>query len=42
VLLRPANWSKHSFGQWLEAAAKRMHHNVVAAAVCSENLIRFV
>ena len=28
VLLRPANWPKHSFGQWLDAAAKRMHHNV--------------
>ena len=25
VLLRPANWPKHSFGRWLEAAAKRMH-----------------
>jgi transposase len=27
VLLRPANWPKHSFGSWLEAAAKRMHHS---------------
>jgi transposase len=36
VLLRPANWSKHSFGQWLEAAAKRMHHNVVAAALANK------
>jgi transposase len=36
VLLRPANWPKHSFGQWLEAAAKRMHHNVVAAALANK------
>lgn len=36
VLLRPANWPKHSFGPWLEAAAKRMHHNVVAAALANK------
>ncbi len=36
VLLRPANWPKHSFGQWLDAAAKRMHHNVVAAALANK------
>jgi hypothetical protein len=24
VLLRPANWPKHNFGQWLEAAVRRM------------------
>jgi transposase len=36
VLLRPANWPKHSFGRWLEAAAKRMHHNVVAAALANK------
>ena len=34
VLLRPANWPKHSFGQW--PAAKRMHHNVVAAALANK------
>ena len=32
VLLRPANWPKHSLGLWLEAAVKRMHDNVVAEA----------
>lgn len=36
VLLRPVNWPKHSFGQWLDAAAKRMHHNVVAAALANK------
>lgn len=36
VLLRPANWPKHSFGQWLDAAVKRMHHNVVAAALANK------
>jgi transposase len=36
VLLRPANWPKHSFGPWLEAATKRMHHNVVAAALANK------
>jgi transposase len=36
VLLRPANWPKHSFGRWLEAAARRMHHNVVAAALANK------
>jgi hypothetical protein len=30
VLLRPANWPKHSFGRWLEAAVKR------AAALASK------
>ena len=29
ILLRPANWARHSFGPWLTAAAKRLHHNVV-------------
>jgi transposase len=32
ILLRPANWAKHSFGLWLTAAAQRLHHNVLATA----------
>jgi hypothetical protein len=36
VLLRPANWPRHSFGSWLAAAAKRMHHNVVATALANK------
>jgi transposase len=29
IMLRPANWPKHSFGPWLTAAAKRLHHNIL-------------
>lgn len=36
ILLRPANWAKHSFGPWLTAAAKRLHHNVLATAVANK------
>ncbi len=36
IPLRPANWEKHSFGPWLTAAAKRLHHNVLAAAVANK------
>ena len=36
ILLRPANWAKHSFGQWLTAAAKRLHHNVLATALANK------
>ena len=36
ILLRPANWAKHSFGPWLMATAKRLHHNVLAAALAKK------
>ncbi len=36
ILLRPTNWAKHSFGSWLTAAAKRLHHNVLATALASK------
>jgi transposase len=36
ILLRPANWVKHSFGTWLIAAAKRLHHNVLAIALANK------
>jgi transposase len=36
ILLRPANWAKHSFGPWLAAAAKRLHHNVLATALANK------
>jgi predicted P-loop ATPase len=29
-------WAKHSFGPWLSAAAKRLHHNVLATAVANK------
>jgi transposase len=36
ILLRPANWTRHSFGPWLTAAAKRLHHNVLATALANK------
>ncbi len=36
ILIRPANWAKHSFGPWLMAAAKRLHHNVLATALANK------
>ena len=36
ILLRRANWAKHSFGPWLTAAAKRLHHNVLATALANK------
>ena len=36
ILLRPRNWAKHSFGSWLEATAKRLHHNVLATALANK------
>jgi transposase len=36
ILLRPANWPKHSFGAWLIRAAQRLHPNVLAAALANK------
>jgi len=36
ILLRPANWAKHSFGSWLTTAAQRLHHNVLATALANK------
>lgn len=36
ILLRPANWPNHRFGRWLEAAAKRLHRNVLATALANK------
>jgi transposase len=36
ILLRPANWAKHSLGPWLTAAAQRLHHNVLATALANK------
>jgi len=36
ILLRPANWPKHSFGAWLVRAAQRLHPNVLAAALANK------
>ena len=36
VLLRRATWANHSFGRWHEAAAPRLHRNVLAAALANK------
>lgn len=36
ILLRPANWPKHSFGPWLQAASRRLHRNVLAVALANK------
>jgi hypothetical protein len=33
--MRPQNWTKFSFGEWLTNAALRMHRNKLAAALTS-------
>jgi transposase len=35
LLIRSASWSKHSFAGWLEAASRRLHPNVLAAALAN-------
>jgi transposase len=36
LLLWPAKWHQHSFGNWLTAASTRLHHNVLAAALANK------
>lgn len=36
ILVRPANWPKHSFGAWLVRAIQRLHPNVLAAALANK------
>ena len=36
ILVRPHNWSKFSFGPWLETASKRMHKNKLAVALANK------
>src|SRR6516225_2756376 len=36
ILLHPTSWAKHSFGPWLTAAAKRLHHNVLTVALANK------
>ncbi len=36
ILLRPENWSKYSFGPWLQAASRRLHRNVLAVALANK------
>ena len=34
--MRPQNWEKFSFGDWLRNAAPRMHRNKLAAALANK------
>jgi transposase len=36
LLMRPQNWEKFSFGQWLTNAAPRMHRNKLATALANK------
>jgi transposase len=36
IQLHPASWAKHSFGFWLTAAARRLHHNVLTVALANK------
>ena len=36
VLLWPAKWPRYSLGNWLKAASKRLHHNVLAIALANK------
>jgi len=34
--MRPHNWSRYSFGAWLEAASERLHPNKLAVALANK------
>ena len=36
VLAKPGSWAKFGLEEWLAAAAKRLHHNVLAAALANK------
>ena len=36
VLIKPKSWQRHGLKPWLEAAKKRLHHNVVAVALANK------
>ena len=36
ILMRPKNWSRFSFGPWLEQASQRMHKNKLASALANK------
>lgn len=36
ILMRPQNWSRFSFGDWLDRASQRMHKNKLAAALANK------
>jgi transposase len=36
VLIRPQSWERHGLKAWIEAAKKRLHHNVLAIALANK------
>lgn len=36
VLVRPENWERYGLASWIEAAKKRLHHNVLAIALANK------
>jgi transposase len=36
VLIKPKIWERHGLKPWLEAARKRLHHNVLAIALANK------
>jgi transposase len=36
VKVRPTRWDGHGLKHWIEAAKKRLHHNVLAIALANK------
>ena len=36
MLVRPQSWERHGLKPWIEAAKKRLHHNVLAVALANK------
>jgi transposase len=36
VLIKPKSWERHGLKPWIEAARKRLHHNVLAIALANK------
>jgi transposase len=36
VLIKPTSWERHGLRPWIEAAKKRLHHNVLAIALANK------
>ncbi len=36
MLIKPKTWERHGLKPWIEAAKKRLHHNVLAIALANK------
>ena len=36
VLIKPKSWERHGLKTWIEAAKRRLHHNVLAIALANK------